>query len=289
MKYLNAALVTLLLCLFSTRLYAQDTYELDENYSIDANATLHLSSDDADVTIKGTDREDVHLVVYRHIEVEGWKIKSDGEFRMEVENRGGDLYIRERSEGSNRLIVGDISEEYRITLEVPRNIALDVNGDDDSYEISDINLAVRLDADDCDAEFRGMKGDEFDFDIDDGSIRMDEARGRLQLKMDDGNMYVRQGEFSEIEARYDDGELEVATTLVDDGFYRFDFDDGDLELRVAGGGGTFYVEHDDVNLYADKVFEEVSSDEERSEYRLSGGKARVEIDTDDGTVSLRTI
>jgi len=289
MKYLNTATVTLLLCLFSTHLYAQDTYDLDENYSIGASATLHLSSDDADVTIKGSDREDVHLVVYRHTEVKGWKIKSDGEFRMEVEERGSDLYIRENSEESNRLIVGNVREEYRITLEVPQNVALDINGDDDSYEISDMNQDVRLDADDCDAEFRGMKGDDFDFDIDDGSIRMDEARGRLQLKMDDGNMYVRQGDFSEIEARYDDGELEIATGLVDDGFYRFDFDDGDLELRVASGGGTFDVEHDDVNLYTDKVFEEINSDEERSEYRLSGGNARVEIDTDDGTVSLRTI
>jgi hypothetical protein len=36
-------------------------------------------------------------------------------------------------------------------------------------------------------------------------------------------------------------------------------------------------------------FEEVSSDEDRSVYKLGGGEARIEIDTDDGNIELRII
>lgn len=289
MKYIASTLFAILFCLISFQVQAQNNeYNLDESYSIDKNGTIHLSSDDAEVSIEGSDRSDVHLVVYRRVDVDGWKLESEGNFKIEVENRRGDLYIREADTQKRRVILGNVREDYRITIEAPRDIALDLQGDDDSYEISDINLGVKIAADDSEIELNRAKGDEFDFDIDDGNIRMDEGRGRLKVSMDDGELFVRQADFSEIDADFDDGKLDITTSLKDDGYYGFDLDDGDVELNITGGGGEFDIHHDDQNVQVGGAFEEISSGEERSVYRLAGGSGRIEIDTDDGDIELRT-
>ena len=290
MKNVKALLLILAASLVGLQVNAQDSaYDLDQTYSVEADGTIHLNSDDAEVEITGTDRSDVHLVVYRRVDVDGLKIKSEGEFRMDVENRNGNLYIRENSSESHQVIFGNIDEEYRITLEVPRTVSLSIQGDDDSYRIANVAGSIALKADDSDIELSGTGGDSFEFQIDDGSIQMEKGSGTLSLKMDDGDMYVRNASFSEVDAEMDDGEIDLTTTLADGGFYRFEMDDGDLELNIAGGGGEFDVRHDENPPSVGGSFEEISSDEERAVFRLPGGDARIEIDADDGDIDLRTI
>jgi len=289
MKSLKPILCFAVLFVMSIQLYAQDLYNLDETYQIDNNGTISLSSDDAEVTIEGSDRSDVHLVVYRDVDIDGINIGSSGVFRMDVEQRDGNLYIRENDRDEQRMILGSIEEEYRITIEVPRNAALDLQGDDDSYEISNMNGEIAINADDSNINISEVTGTEFDFDLDDGRINIDEARGKLKLSMDDGELYVRQAEFTEIDANMDDGEMDITTSLSDGGFYLFDFDDGDLAFNITGGGGEFDIHHDDRGISVVDSFEELSSDEDRSVYRLPGGNARIEIDTDDGDIELRTM
>ena len=269
---------------------AQDSeYNLDETYQIDANGTVYLNSNDAEVTIEASDRSDVHLVVYHNVDVDGWELKSAEEFKMDVENRGGDLHIKEADRNGARVLFGNVDEEYRIRLEVPRSVALNIQGDDDSYDISDVGAALRIDADDSDIEIDGATGDSFEFDLDDGSINMEQGQGELKLSMDDGEFYVRKADFNEIDADFDDGEIDITTSLSDQGFYLFDMDDGDIELNIAGGGGEFDISHDDPNVNVGSNFEVIREDEDRSVYRLPGGDAKIEIDTDDGDIELRTI
>ncbi|NGP88684.1 DUF4097 family beta strand repeat-containing protein [Fodinibius halophilus] len=290
MKILKLLFLLAATLIMANAVYAQDgVFNLDREYQVNSGGTVHLSSDDAEVTIEGSDRSSVHLVVYRNIDVDGWKLGSRGEFDIEVEERGGDLYIQEKNSEEFRLLFGSVEEEYRITLEVPSDISLDLQGDDDDYEISDIQGSFSVNADDSDLDLSNMTGDDFSFDIDDGSIRMDQTRGSLKLRMDDGDMYVRQGNFDEIDAYLDDGEVDITTSLANDGLYIFDFDDGDLELNITGGGGQFDIRHDNAGIRTDNSFEELDRDERRSLYRLLGGEARIEIDIDDGDVELRTM
>jgi hypothetical protein len=289
MKLTQTIICFAILFLTSTQVYGQDEYNLDETYQIDREGTIYLSSNDAEVSIEGSNRSDVRLVIYRYVDVDGINIGSSGSFRMDVEQRGGDLYIQENNSENRTMFIGSVDEEYRITLEVPRNLALDLKGDDDSYEISNTNGAISINADDSDIELSEVTGEDFDFDLDDGNISIDEARGKLKLSMDDGELNVGRAEFTEIDASLDDGELDITTSLADGGLYLFDFDDGDLELNITGGGGEFDIHHDDRNISVDNNFEEVSSDDERSVYRLAGGDARIEINTDDGNIELRTM
>lgn len=267
-----------------------DEFNLDETYEIDPNGTISLQSDDADVTITGSDRSDVRVVVNYKREVRGFTIGDGDRFEMIVEQRGGDLaiYEKERDNGT-RISVGSVKEDYEIRIEAPRSVSLKLEGDDETYRISSIDGALRLDADDTDIELTDCNGDDFSFSLDDGSLSMDQGKGRLQLDLDDGDVRILNGDFREIEAESDDSEIEITTRLDDQGSYTFDFDDGDLRLNIAGGGGDFDIRHDNADISADSEFEEVMDDDDRSIYRLLNGNAKISIDTDDGNIELRVI
>lgn len=82
MRFIKPALFVMMFILVAFQAHAQDNvYNLDETYSVDEKGTIHLESDDAEVTIQGTDRSDVHLVVYHKVDVDGWELKSGKNLR----------------------------------------------------------------------------------------------------------------------------------------------------------------------------------------------------------------
>lgn len=290
MKYIKAVILTVLMILAGETAQAQDdnTFELNETYPMVQGGTLHLSSDDAEVTIQGTDRPDVHVVIYRHVEVDGLNISKSGTFDVEVEQREGDLYITEKSDEQYRVVVGRVEEEYQITIQAPRDIALSIIGDDDRYTIRNIDRSISLEADDTAAKIINAGGQQFDFSMDDGRIAMDQGSGELRLSMDDGTFRAGKAAFSSWETEMDDGTIELGTDLVDSGTYTLSMDDGTLDLHVVDGGGRFMINHDDPGIELEGHFEVIRTREDYSEYRLPGGNAEVEINTDDGAITLST-
>lgn len=283
-------LLLLLLCMgLSAVAQAQstDTFDLDEVYSIDAGGTIELKSDDAEVTIVGTDRADVHVEVHYKMEVEGYSFGSRDRFDMEVREQGGRLVIEEQPRNFTGITLGSVDEEYTIRIEAPRTVGLSLQGDDENYEIRDVDGAIRIDADDADVQLTACRGDSFEFNLDDGHISMDQGRGRLRIDVDDGDADIRNGSFEEIDLNTDDGSFRINTTLADGGSYLFDADDAELELFVRGGGGTFTVSHDNADISTDRAFEQTVNEENESVYRLTGGTARVRIDVDDADIELR--
>ena len=290
MHFLKEILSIFILCLSVLPAMAQENpYNLEETHPIEEGGTIHLTSDDAEVTITGTDRADVEVVVYRKVDVDGWSVKSSGAFKVDVENRGGDLYIKEENTEEHRVVFGGVQEEYRISIEAPKNVALNIKGDDDDYKIAHIRRNIMLEADDADVNLQDIEAQEFDFTIDDGHIRMDKGQGSLRLFMDDGDFEVQRSAFDRIDAKADDGQIAISTRLADEGRYHFDMDDGSLELNIAGGGGNFTIDHDDLNIDLGDQFEEKRVSEDRSQYRLAGGSAEVAITTDDGEIKLSVL
>lgn len=266
-----------------------DSFDLDQEYNIDPNGTISLNSDDAEVTITGSDREDVRVFVRYRMEVEGFSFGENEEFEMIVEERGSELRIYEKERDFGRVSFGSVREDYEIRIEAPRNVNLDLEGDDETYQISRIDGAINLDADDTSVELRDCNGDNFDITMDDGNLRLDGGNGRLHMDLDDGEANILNGNFSEILVESDDSDIAITTRLFDEGSYRFDFDDADLQLTIAGGGGEFDISHDNADFSVSREFERLMDEENRSVFRLQGGTARVMIDTDDGDIEFRVI
>lgn len=280
------------LCLIGSSAKAQktDRYDLDETYDMSATGKIKLQSDDAHVEIIGTDREDLHLVVQYRVEVKGFTIGKQNRFSVEVTERAGDIEIREkpRDFGNRGINIGYVDEEYSIIIEAPQGASLEIEGDDDAYEISGINGSIRMETDDSDILVRRCEGDLFRFDFDDGEFLMIGGRGELRMSYDDGEADIRNANFEWMNIDTDDGSIILSATLAENSDYTFTTDDGRVNLTVLGGGGNFRIDHDEVRVYASSAFEEIRDDDTYNEYRLPGGNAKVRIETDEGDIRLDT-
>ena len=259
---------------------------LDEIYKIDENGTIYLSADDANVTIKGENRNDVAVKIDYEVRSKGVQWGSR-EFRVDVANRGGDLHIEEYKK-SNATIMGYVSSDYTIEILAPVGVNLDIRGDDDDYMITAVNGEISIDADDADAVLKGCGGDRFFFDIDDGDIKMDQGRGQLTARMDDGDIEIINAAFDEIDYRADDGDFALETSIGPNAMYKISGDDSTFDLVVTKGGGSFTINHDNGRIDYDNNFQLMDKDEDRTVLNLTGGRAKIIISGDDIRVSLAT-
>lgn len=262
----------------------QSDFHLDETYDIDPGGTIYLSANDAKVTISGEDRKDVAVKIDYYVRSKGieW---GNREFKVEVDTRGGDLSIKEYRRG-NTTIMGYVSTEYKIEIKAPFNTNLDIRGDDDDYDILAMNGEISIDADDADVILKACKGDRFFFDIDDGDIYMDEGKGQITARMDDGDIEIRNGNFESIDYRGDDGDVALVTTVGPNAFFKFSGDDNTYDIVVAEGGGTFSIDYDDGRIDYDNNFKLVEKREDRTVLTLTGGRGKVVINGDDIRVNL---
>lgn len=270
--------------------FAQTTksgsYNLDENYKINAKGTIRLTCSDAKVFITGSDRTDVNVKIDREVEVKGWSFGND-EFSVDIDDSNGNLTIRERSE-SNVNIVGSYHERYTIKIQAPKGVSLILNGDDGDYFVDHIDGAIDIDLDDADIELTACNGDDFRFHLDDGDVKMDQGKGSLEVDGDDTDIQINNAQFSHISAEIDDGDFIVETGLVDNGDYYINTQDGRVVFTVLSGGGRFDIRHDDASIRADSRFSAVEESEDRSRYTLDKGNAKVDIRADDASVRLST-
>jgi len=266
------------------------TFDHDGTYDIDKNGTFILDSEDAEVSIKGTDRKDVHIVVHYERNISGRFRKSgNDEFEVEITEENGNVRYREID--YDVTYFGSIiinQERYTIDIEIPKTVSLKIRGEDDDYLIENVDGDISMIVEDGDARLRNVNGTSYEFDIEDGNIEMLGGGGVLDISSEDGDVLIENGKFTEIMGRTEDGEIEIETTLSDNGSYRMRADDGDIEFTVLGGGGEFTVEYDDGRARASRQFEEIEDDDGYKVYTLPGGNARVRIRVSDGSAILKT-
>ncbi len=281
--------VWIVLLLISNNLFAQDNnneFHLDEIFKVDTKGKIRLTSDDADVFIVGSNRNDVHVKIDRVVESGGisWGNKK---FDVIVEVEDGNLIIRDKEWGNSGMI-GYTREEYVIKIEAPGSMKLDIHGDDGDYEISNMANDLRIIADDGDIVLYNFTGSSSYFDLDDGDVVIHGGRGELIVNMDDGNMHITDGNFDRIDVDVDDGDITLETSLHDNGDYQFRIDDGSIDLVILSGGGKFDIRHGDGHIRYDASFTLVDEDEDYTYLKLAGGNADVRIKGDDMSVRLNT-
>lgn len=246
----------LLLLLAAVPAFAQtDEFHLDETYSLNSDGTILLKSDDADVRIIGSTRNDVHVKIDYVLDVDGLSWGDSEEFVVKAWVENGTLFIEEQPRETDRTTIGNVDEKYTILIEVPTDVSLKLRGDDEDYNISEIAGEIRVDADDADAILASCSGNYFAFRLDDGTVKMDQGRGKLFLNVDDGNAFIKNGSFKTIKLDTDDGEFRIQNRISGNGQFEFDMDDGTIEFSLNNTGS---------------------------------GSSQIEMDTDDGNFSLHT-
>jgi DUF4097 and DUF4098 domain-containing protein YvlB len=287
MNLIKTSMLTMGLLTAQYGLAQDDTFKLDKSYEIEPKGTIHLNTDDANIRIIGSDRKDVHVEIFRKITRKGMVFGNET-FEVQITPRNGNLYIKDEQLQVHVGVVGYVREEYEITIEAPNGVSLDIDGDDDDYNIRNIHGSIAMDVDDGDAQLTNCQGDSFEFNFDDGDLTMDRASGSLKLSLDDGDAEIQNASFDHIDARADDGDIELATSLSDHGNYSFRVDDGNIDLTVLKGGGTFHIYHDDGHVSASQDFQIKVKEEDETKLELNTGTAQVKIRSDDASVRLKS-
>lgn len=282
-KIFLSALLALTLSIFNVHAQEEGEFHLDETYSLGTNGIIHLSSEDADVRITGSDRPDVHVKIDRIETVNGIRSGSRS-FSVNVEEVNGDLVIKERRSGNIRFAIGTFRTEYKITIEMPRNGGLKIDGEDDDYVIRSVDGIISMRVEDGDIDLLDTKTRSLDIDIEDGDIRLDGGTGKLLIRTEDGDVDVRNGAFTRVDIESEDGDVAIETSLADDGTYEIVSDDADIDFVVLAGGGRFYIAKDDGRVSSTSDFKVEEERDHRVTLSLGGGKADVDIRVNDGRV-----
>ena len=263
-------------------------YSLDETYQIADKGTLHLNTGDAAVKIIGSNRKDVHVNIYRKVTLKGIFRNNEENFKIVVSEKEGNLFIREESKSSISVAFGSYSETYKIIIEVPATVSLNLHGDDDDYIIKRINGTINIYGDDGDVEILSCRSKKITIDLKDGDVKIQAGRGSLIVDLDDGDLTANACDFTNMEIAVNDGYLDIETSLNDKGAYHVGTDDGDVKIYITKGGGTFEVRHDDGRVRASSSFNNSFASERKHKFQLVGGRAQVFIKTNDGDVRLET-
>ena len=273
-------------CLAAIMVSAQNEFHLEEEFKIDADGTLYLESEDADVTITATDRSNVYVKIDRVVKVKGVSSENYQKFDFAISERNGNLYLEERSESRINFTVGYMSEDYTIDIEVPRQVSLDLEGEDDDYVIYSAGGEITLEVEDGDAEIKDFKGSGIDFLSEDGNLHLEGGSGYLHVETEDGDIEVEGGDFKDVDVETEDGDVELVTNLYSRGEYVFKTDDGDLELIFPEGGGMIEIHHDDCDIRTSEQYRLVRDSEDKTVVQSGNGDADVKIFIEDGSVRL---
>lgn len=283
----NLAVMSLvgLLATFAVNAQKNGEYHLDQSYTIAANGTLYLDSEDANVNITGSSRTDAHVKIDRVVETRGFS-SGRNEFRFDVEDRAGNLYLTERSRRGVTMQVGYSRTDYTIDIELPRGVSLKIKGEDDDYVIRNIDGKISIETEDGDIELIDCFGSDFQFKLEDGDLKVEGGNGSISIDIEDGDVDIRKGNFDRIEMDVQDGSVILETAIADNGIYDIKAEDARLDFVVIKGGGEFLVLKDDGSLRTSSDFETLQESDHRALVKLPGGNAKIEIRTDDGRVRL---
>jgi hypothetical protein len=284
-------LVTSFLFLVSLNFaFAQNLdFHLDKEYAIAKNGIIDLRSSDAKVFINGTERTaTAHIKIDREVTTKGW-YSSKGEFKVSVEAENGNISIRENQNQVQVGIIGYYKEEYKIEIEVPTGVSLQIKGDDGDYWIKNIAGNISLDLDDADVELKNCNGNKFTFDLDDGDLKMSGGKGSIEIDADDSDLTFENANFTSINANVDDGKLIIQNSITENGNYVLRSQDGLIVFDILSGGGLFSIRHDDGNIMAEGDFRKIQETEHFTELSLGNAAAKVNIKADDASVKLRAL
>lgn len=247
----------------SFALMSQNPYEYSGTHSISKGKTLFLSSEDADVTIKGTNRSDVQIDIYRNAK---GNLAKKQEFSFDIEERNGNLYLTEVKKSDPVTFFGYINiKEYSIDLLVPNNIHLNIEGEDDDYKIEEITGDITIDTEDGDILISEATSDMISIESEDGDFNLYESTGSLKYRGEDGDIEIYESDLEDLIIKTEDGDVRTKETT--SGMTKIDSEDGDINLDVVKG--DFFADIEDGDIAINEVH-----------------SLNLEIDGQDGSVTL---
>jgi len=263
----------------------------DTTFAVPAGARLALSNHSGSIHVTSWDRNEMRV-----------QAEHGSRDRVEVDVRGAVVRVKtERRYGMPSFV------EYSIT--VPRTMAVDLDGIETEMTIEgvggDISAgsveggitvrgaggAVKIHSVDGDLSIQGGRG-RISAEGVDGSIQISGARGEITVETVDGDVTLENIESANVDVGTVDGTVMYQGTIQDGGQYRLTSHDGDIVVVApAGLNATISVATFEGSFEADPAFRvQLTSARpgRRFSFTLGTGSARIELETFEGEVRLRS-
>lgn len=185
------------------------------------------------------------------------------------------------------------ADEGDITV---RQIEGEVQADSDEGNIVLENIShgeVSVETDEGEIDCRQLQLEDYRLQLssDEGTVRASDVTARsLWAETDEGDLVLLRINAAGGKLNSDEGDIELEAARFDEGTWNIVTDEGDVELFLPTDADTeLALESDDGNIRSDFTLERISDDDnlERRSGRLGEGRARLEIYTDEGNISLR--
>jgi Toastrack DUF4097 len=261
----------------------QDT---DTTVAVRAGARLNLDNFDGGVTITTWNRSAMRV-----------QATHDDDTRVDVDARGGSVAVRGRSR------YGPPDVEYRIT--VPADMSLEINAHSGDVRIdgsrAEIEVQttegritvnggsgrVSLSSVEGDVELTGASG-RISVSAVDGSVTLRGARGDLRIDAIDGAILLEDIDAQSVEANTVDGGIEFSGPIREGGRYRLSSHDGDVTVTAPSINAAVSVSTYEGDFVSDfPITITGTRSRKRLDFTLGSGSARLELESFDGTVTLR--
>lgn len=214
----------------------------------------------------------------------------------------GSLTVHVNSQAEDHGGPGD----SELTIQVPAWMELELSGNEVEITTSGTRADVKANTVQGDVSIDGGEGSIEATSVE-GDLTISNVKGRVELSTVEGKVDLRNitGTGLEIEtvdgdivmvgvsatnisASSVDGDITWGGTLAPTGTYRFSTHDGDLLLGIAGEpDATFSVETFDGSFDSDWPVQLRGTNQHKMTFTLGSGRARVELSSFDGTISLK--
>jgi DUF4097 and DUF4098 domain-containing protein YvlB len=265
--------------------------QTDTTFAVSAGARLRLSNHAGTVRVTSWDQATMRV-----------RATHGSHDRIAIDSRGAVVRVEaERDRGMPNFV------EYEVT--VPRGMAVDLDGVETEMTVEGVGgdlsvasvegnitvrgagAAVELNTVEGDIALEGGRGRIAVSGVE-GTVTVTGARGELTVETVEGDITLDGVESTNVDLSTVEGDILYRGTVQDGGRYRLTSHEGDLELGVGTGlNATVSVATFDGSFEADPAFKvQISAMRpgRRFSFTLGTGSARVELETFEGEIRLRS-
>lgn len=268
MKNLQKLILTVFCSLIAVIGFAQkQEYSFKETYKASNSPTLKIQSNDGNVTVYGTDKNEfeVYYIVEkgnRLLEINRRELEED--VTVEVVSNSDRLEILVKQRYEYRIM--DWRDRINVSFEIyaPRGTMSDLNCSDGNIYAKGLTADQDFRTSDGNVDIANIKGDVY-AKTSDGNIDVNDNVGNMKLYTSDGNIDIDDVQGS-ITGKTSDGNVDIGGV------------DGDVDMVTSDG-----------NIEADEVSGDMDLVTSDGDIRVSQSGGKMELRTSDGSISFRNI
>jgi hypothetical protein len=247
-----------------------------KTYQVNGRAELHVMTSDGDVSVTGSNQNQIDA----HVTTQGWKIGPNDVQIVESQN-GNNVSIEVRVPHWNFSFFGGHNRSIHVDLHVPQSLDVDVRTSDGNVVAQGISGRIQIDTGDGNVTANNIRGD----------IRMHTGDGHIEGHSFDGSLDADTGDGNlRIEGRFDALAQVANGSKVANG-WNLHSGDGHITLRLPGDLNANLDAHTGDGSITLDVPIQVSGSLSHSAVRgkLNAGGGTVAVTSGDGSIHIEKL